>query len=99
VQIFVIWGNIMIMVYALWRRTAFMAMGGRSEGIAEVVSLLHFTIQLFDDLFTDILFLSVKPFGPLFFGMLVVYVCVCARHVMCVGMFVNTMSSIASVVR
>jgi len=59
--------------YILWRRTALLAIGGSSNEAQEVCSLLTFPIQLFDDLFTDLLFLSVKPFSALFVGMIVFY--------------------------
>jgi len=60
-------------VYVLWRRTALLAIGGASNEAQEVASLLTFPIQLFDDLFTDIIFLSVDPFSAIFFGMIVFY--------------------------
>jgi len=63
----------MAALYILWRRRSLLAIGGNSNEAQEVCSLLTFPIQLFDDLFTDILFLSVEPFSALFVGMIVFY--------------------------
>jgi len=70
-QIFMAWGALMGSWYILWRRTSLLAIGGLSPQSQYICSLLTFPIQLFDDLFTDILFLSVEPFSALFVSMIV----------------------------
>jgi len=67
------WGLLMGLIYLLWRRTSLLAIGGTSHEAQEVCSLLTFPIQLFDDLFTGIIFLNVVPFSALFFGMIIFY--------------------------
>jgi len=73
VQVFIGWSLWMGFIYMLWRRTALLAIGGASAEAQEVASVLTFPIQLFDDLFTEIIFLSVDPFSAVFFGMLIFY--------------------------
>jgi len=58
-------------LYFMWRQTSLLAIGGLSSEAQELSSVLCFPIQLFDDLFTGIIFLSVEPFSKLFFAMVV----------------------------
>jgi len=60
--------------YILWRRTALLALGPRSPDVDALSGFLVFPLQLFDDIFTDIIFLTVKPFSALFFLLVIFHI-------------------------
>jgi len=65
VLVLLVWSLFMAFVYALWKASAIMALGPK-----RMSSFLVFGVQIFDDLFTDIIFLSVEPFGTVFYALI-----------------------------
>jgi len=65
----------MTLLFILWRRLATVAVSSLSEARKpdDLVALLLLPLQLFDDIFTDIIFLSVEPFSALFVAMIVFF--------------------------
>ena len=64
----------MVVVYVLWKRMSLLAVGAKSKDSVEMASLLMFPLQLFDDLFTNMIFLDVETFTVLFFSMIALLV-------------------------
>jgi len=70
---FIGWSLFMGVVNVLWRRTAMIATGGKgSEECSVSCSWLIFPFQLFDDMFSDAIFLNVR-----------LYVCACVCLYVC----------------
>jgi len=67
----------MSVLYIMWRHTAIRGVASlpqvNVQDTDDLVSLLVLPLQLFDDLFTDIIFLSVEPFSTLFVVMILFY--------------------------
>jgi len=72
--VFLGWGLLMIVAYVVAKMSSLFAVGAKSNDSAEMASILMFSLQLFDDLFTNMIFLEVEPFSVLFFSMIPLFV-------------------------